>query len=145
MDEIFNTFHQNPWYTSHQDWIRSLKASPRIDQYPINKEDLQGIRLKIENCLAQGLLISCTSACSVQFNRSVVSDSLRHHESQHARPPCPTPTPRVYSNSSPSSRWCHPAISYSIFPFSSCPQSLLASGSFPMSQLFTWGGQSIGV
>ena len=66
-------------------------------------------------------------------------------ESQHARPPCPSPTPRVYSNSCPSSRWCHPAISSSVVPFSSCPQSLPATGSFPMSQLFTWGGQSIGV
>ena len=70
--------------------------------------------------------------------------SLRPHESQHTRPPCPSSTPGVYSNSCPSSRWCHPAIS-SIVPFSSCPQSLLASGSFPMSQLFAWSGQSIGV
>ena len=82
---------------------------------------------------------------SVQFSRSVVSDSLQPHESQHARPPCPSPTPGVYSNSCPSSRWCHPAISSSVVPFSSCPQPLPASGSFPMSQLFTWGGQSIGV
>ena len=80
-----------------------------------------------------------------QFSRSVVSDFLQPHESQHARPPCPSPTPGVYSNSSPSSWWCHPAISCSVIPFSSCPQSLLASGSFPMSQLFAWGGQSIGV
>ena len=82
---------------------------------------------------------------SVQFSRSVVSDSLQPHESQHARPPCPSRTPGVYSNSCPSSQWCHPAISSSVVPFSSCPQSLPASGSFPMSQLFTWGGQSIGV
>ena len=82
---------------------------------------------------------------SVQFSCSVVSDSLQPHESQLTRPPCPSPTPRVYPNSCPSSRWCHPAISSSVFPFSSCPQSLPASGSFPMSQLFTWGGQSIGV
>ena len=81
---------------------------------------------------------------SVQFIRSV-SKSLRPHESQYASPPCPSPTPRVYSNSCPSSWWCHPAISSSVVPFSSCPQSLPASGSFPMSQLFTWGGQSIGV
>ena len=73
---------------------------------------------------------------SVQFSHSVVSDSLQPHESQHARPPCPSPTPRVYSNSCPLSRWCHPAISSSVVPFSSCPQSLPASGSFPMSQLF---------
>ena len=82
---------------------------------------------------------------SVQFSRSVVSDSLWLHESQHARLPCPSPTPRVYPNSCALSWWCYPAISSSAVPFSSCPQSLPASGSFPMSQLFTWSGQSIGV
>ena len=71
--------------------------------------------------------------------------TLRLHESQHARPPCPSPTPRVYSNSCPSSQRCHPAMSSSVIPFSSCPQSFPVSGSFPMSQLFTWGGQSTGV
>ena len=70
---------------------------------------------------------------------------LQPHESQHARPPCPSPTPGVYSNSCPWSRWCHSAISSNVIPFSSCPQSLPASGSFPTSQLFPWGGQSIGV
>ena len=85
------------------------------------------------------------SADSVQFSCSVVSDSLRPHELQHARPPCPSPTLRVYPNSCPSSWWWHSAISSSVIPFSSCPQSLPASGSFPMSQLFIWGGQSIGV
>ena len=82
---------------------------------------------------------------SVQFSRSVVSNSLRPHESQHASPSSPSPTPGVYSNSCPLSWWCHPTISSSVVPFSSCPQSLPASGSFPMSQLFTSGGQSIGV
>ena len=82
---------------------------------------------------------------SVQFSRSVMSDSLQPHESQHARPPCPSPTSGVYSNSCPSSQWYHQAISSYVIPFSSCPQSLPASGSFPMSQLFAWGGQSIGV
>ena len=82
---------------------------------------------------------------SVQFSCSVMSDSLRPRELQHSRPPCPSPTPRVHPNSCPSSQWCHPAISSSIVPFSSCPQSLPASGSFPMSQLFTYGGQSTGV
>ena len=82
---------------------------------------------------------------SDQISHSVVSDSLRPHESQHARPPCPSPTPRVYPNSCPLSQWCHPAISSSVILFSSFPQSLPASGSFPMSQLFAWGGQSIGV
>ena len=79
---------------------------------------------------------------SYQFSRSVVSDSLWPHEPQHARPPCPSPTPRVYPNPCPSSQWCHPAISSSVIAFSSCPQSLPESGSFPMSQLFEWGGQS---
>ena len=82
---------------------------------------------------------------SVQFSHSVVSDSLWPHELQHARPPCPSPTPGVYSNSCPSSRWCHPAISSSVVPFSFRLQSFPASRSFPMSQLFPWGGQSIGV
>ena len=82
---------------------------------------------------------------SVQFSHSVVSNSLWPHEPQHARPPCPSPTPGVHANSHPPSRWCHSAISSSVIPFSSCPKSLPASESFPMSQLFTWGGQSIGV
>ena len=82
---------------------------------------------------------------SVQFSRSVVSDSLRPHESQHARPPCPSPTPGVHPDPRPSSQWHHPAISSSVIPFSSCPQSLPASESFSMSQLFAWGGQSTGV
>ena len=79
---------------------------------------------------------------SVQFSCSVVSNTLRPHESQHARPPCPSPTPGVHSNSRLSSRWHHAAISSSVVPFSSCPQSLPASESFPTSQLFTWDGQS---
>ena len=82
---------------------------------------------------------------SVQFSCSVVSDSLRSHGSQHSRPPCPSPTPRACSNSCPSSGWCHPTISSSVVPVSSCLPSFPASGSFQMSQLFTSGGQSIGV
>ena len=82
---------------------------------------------------------------SVQFSHSVVSDSLQPHESQHARLPCPSPTPGVHANPCPSTRWCHPAISSSVVPLSSCPQSLPASESFPLSQLLTWGGQSTGV
>ena len=82
---------------------------------------------------------------SVQFSHSVMPDSLRPHESQHTRPPCPSPTPRVHSDSRPSSQWCHPAISSSVVPFSSRPKSIPASESFPMSQLFAWGGQSTGV
>ena len=81
----------------------------------------------------------------VQFSCSVMSDSLRPNVLQHARPPCPSPTPRIYWNSCPLSQWCHPTISSSVVPVSSCPQSLPASGSFQMSQLFAWSGQSIGV
>ena len=82
---------------------------------------------------------------SVQFSRSVVSNSLRPHEPQHARLPCPLPTPGVHPNPCPLCQWCHPIISPSVVPFSSCPQSLPASWSFQMSQFFTSGGQSIGV
>ena len=99
-------------------------------------------------CFRRLLTFCSTSSIdisSVQFSRSVVSDSLRPHESQHSRPPCPSPSPGVHSDSRPSSQWCHPAISFSVVPFSSCPQSLPASESFPMSQLFAWGGQSTGV
>ena len=81
----------------------------------------------------------------IQFSCSVVSDSLWPHWLQHTTPPCPSPTAGVYSNSCPSSHWCHPTTSSSVIPFSSCAQSFPASGSFPMSQFFTSGGQSIGV
>ena len=91
------------------------------------------------------LLLWEDSVSSVQFTLSVVSDSLRPHELQHARPPCPSPAPRVHPNSCASNQWCHPAISSSIIPFSSCPQSLPASRSLPMSQFLAWCGQSIGV
>ena len=84
-------------------------------------------------------------AYSVQFSHTAMSDSLQPHESQHTRPPCPSPTPGVCSNSRPSSRWCHTAISSSVVPFYSRPQPLPASGSFPVSQLFAWGGQRFGV
>ena len=88
---------------------------------------------------------SCCQFSSVQFSRSVVFDSLWLHGLQHARPPCPSPTPGVYSNSCPLSQWCHPTISSSVVPFSSCLQSVSASGSFSISQFFKSGGQSIGV
>ena len=90
-------------------------------------------------------MVSLYQFSSVHFSHSVVSDSLRPHESQHTRIPCPSPSPGVHSDSRPSSPWCHPDISSSVVPFSSCPQFLPASESFPMSQLFTWGGQSTGV
>ena len=86
-------------------------------------------------------ILTYRSISSVQFSHSVVSDSLWPHELQHARPPCPSPSPGVHSDSHPSSRWCHPAISSSVVPFSSCPQSLPASGSFPVSQFFAWGAK----
>ena len=96
-----------------------------------------------------GVCFQCTHlfpfVSSVQFSCSVVSDSLRPHESQYTRPPCSSPTSRAYRNSCPLSQWFHPVISSSVVPFSSCPQSLPASESFPMSQLFAWGGQSTGV
>ena len=91
------------------------------------------------------LLYDMVQFSSVQFSRSVVSDSLQPHGPQHARPPFPSPTPGVHLNSRPSSWWCHPAMSSFVVPFFFCPQSLPASESFPMSQLFAWGGQSIGV
>ena len=93
------------------------------------------------------IMLRCFSVqfTSVQFSRSVASDFLQPHKSQHARPPCPPPTPRVHWDSRPLSQWCHPAISSSVVPFSSCPQYLPASETFPMSQLFAWGGQSTGV
>ena len=88
--------------------------------------------------------VTILSFSSVQFSRSVVSESLRPHEPQHARPPCPLPTPGIYPNPCPLSQWCHPTISSSVIPFS-CPQSFPSSGSFQMSQLFASGGQNIGV
>ena len=101
--------------------------------------------VRLVSTLSLGLCHSLSQFSSVQFSHLVMSDSLWPHESQHARPPCPLPTPGVHSNSRPSSQWCHPAISSSVVSFSSCSQSLPASESFPMRQLFTWGGQSTGV
>ena len=100
------------------------------------------IKVIISDLLGSNTYNLMTCFSSGQVSRSVVSDSSWPHESQHARPPCPSPTPGVHSDSCPSSRWCHPAISSSVVPFSSCPQSLPAPESFPMSQLFAWGGQS---
>ena len=100
-------------------------------------------------CLTASLPNSCglvpSRFSSVQFSSSVVSDSLQPHGLHHASLPCPSPTPRAYSYSHPSSQWCHPTISSSVIPFSSCFQSFPVSGSFPVSQFFKSGGQSIGV
>ena len=98
-----------------------------------------------ECCHRAEAQIQNSTISSVQFSCSVVSDSLRPRELQHARPPCPSPTPGAYPNSCPLSWWCHLIISCSVIPFSSCPQSFRASGSFQMSQLFASGGQSTGV
>ena len=100
-----------------------------------------------QTVLIQHIVFSywCQLGISVQFSHSVMFDSFRPHGLQHTWPPCPSPTPGVYTNSCPLSWWCHPTISSSVVPFSSCPQSFPASGSFPMSQFFTSGGQSTGV
>ena len=104
---------------------------------------------KCEDCAVGKHWIGCfispgfRRALAYQFSHSVVSNSLRPHEPQHTRPPCPSPTPRVHPNPRPLSRWCHPAISSSVVPFSSCPPSFPASGSFPMSQLFTSCGHQM--
>ena len=122
--------------------LKTWKAPGRTWSYQVCRSNRRCLTLKIRGLFENNKIVS--RICSVQFSRSVMSDSLWPYGLQHARPPCPSPTPGVYSNSCPLSRWCHPDISSSFFPFS-CPQSLPASGSFPMSQLFTWGGQSIGV
>ena len=97
--------------------------------------------MRTENCFVPS---SSVQFISVHFSRSVMSESLQPHESQHTSPPCPSPTPRVYSNLCPLIQWCHPTSSSSVIPFSSCLQSFPASGSFPVSQFFASGGQSIG-
>ena len=113
-----------------------------ISQFSMSVSDLLPCKEILQNHFSRFHICAFSS---VQFSHSVVSDSLRPHEMQHARPPCPSPTPRVQSNACPSSWWCHPDISSSVIPFSSCPQSFPTSETFPMSQLLAWGGQSIGV
>jgi len=122
-------------------WIKDINARP--ETIKLLEENLG----RILNDINQSKILydPPLQFSSVLFSSSVMSNSLRTHESQHSRPPCPSPTLRVHPDSCPSSWWCHPAISYSVIHFSSCPQSLSASESFPMSQFFTWGGQSIGV
>ena len=116
-----------------------------VSPSPYKIQRLSPPLLTSEKNLTFTIILKFTHFSSVQFSCSVVSDSLQPHESQHARPPCPSPSPGIHSDSCASSPWCHPAISSSVVPFSSCPQSLPASESFPMSQLFAWGGQSTGV
>ena len=120
----------------------------RWNYFPLNlwaQEDSRSEISFISLCLEILPMLEYFQFNSVHFSRSVMSDSLRPHELQHTSPPCPSPTPRIHPNPCPSSRWYHPAISSSVVPFSSCTKSLPASASFPMSQLFAWGGQCIGV
>ena len=117
-----------------------LKNMGKNHYREISYQDNLGFIFRKPASVGQTLIFSL-----VQFSRSVMSDSLQSHGLEHSRPPCPLSTPGVHSNSCPSSWWCHPTISSSVVPFSSCPQSLSASESFPMSQLFAWGGQSTGV
>ena len=137
---LWTVAHQAPLCVgfSRQEYWSGLPCTP--------PGDLSNLGIKptavMSSALAGGFL---PGAPPVQFSRSVVSDSLWPHESQHTRPSCLSPTPGVPSNSCPLSRWCHPAILSSVVSFSSCSKSLPASGFFPMSQLFTWGGQSIGM
>ena len=107
------------------------------------KEESEKVGLKLN--IQKTKIMAFGPISSVQFSHSVVSDSLRPHEPQQARPSCPSPTPGVYPNLCPLSQWCHPTSSSSVIPFSSCPQSFPESGSFQMSQLFASGGQNIGV
>ena len=127
-------------YAETQLWIHLLNCiTAALEQQAFSLAPL----LILVVCVCACMCVMCApSYPSVHFTCSVVSDSLWPHELQHARPPCPSPTPGVHPNSCPSNRWCHPAISSSVVPFSSCPQSLPASESFPMSQLFASGGQS---
>ena len=122
------------------DWLDLLAVQRTLKCFPnttVQKHQFFGTQLSSQS--------SSHIHTSVQFSHSVVSDSLWPHEVQHPRPPYPSPTPGLHSNSRPSSRWYHPVILSSVVPFSSCPQSLPASGSFPVSQLFVCSGQSIGV
>ena len=139
--------------------VKSLEGSGQLEREPgrekgntkgQNRADRQGLGVVFHHQQQQSFVYFWgrprDQRWEVQFSRSVMTDSLWPHESQHTRPPCPSPTPRVHSNSCALSQWCHPAISSSVVPFASCPQSLPASWSFPMTnQLFAWGGQSIGV
>ena len=128
---------------------QTLKTNPTSHHVDILTSTFAGddttVSYKIIKTFGNILIGSKVQFSSVKFSCSVISNSLRPHRLQHARLPCPSPTPGAYSNSCPLSWWCHPTVSSSVAPFSSCLQSFPASGSFPMNQFFTWGGQSIGV
>ena len=134
-------FFGNPWTVVHG--ILQARILEWV-AFPFSRGSSQPRDPTHVSCIA-GEFFTSWATSSVQFSCSVVSDSLRPHGPQHTRPPCPSPTPGVYPNPCPSSLWCHPTISPSVIPFSSCPQSFPASGSFQMSQLFPSCGQSIGV
>ena len=125
--------------------ILSVSSKPYLAMARMKRNSVTLSMCILSSYLMSLLILTTTLMGSVQFSHSVVSDSLQPHRQQHARLPCPSPTPGVCSNSCPSCRWCHPTISSSVVPFSSCLQSFPASGSFPVSQLFASGGQSIGV
>ena len=133
-------FLKNPQWLKVYSLSKKYKILPKVLE-PLPSEELIHLNMCIYDT-KHGNSTFIYKFSSVQFSCSVVSDSLRPRELQHARPPCPSPTPRVHSDSRPPSQWCHPAISSSVVPFSSCLQSLPASEFFPMSQLFSWGGQS---
>ena len=130
-------------------WVQSLGLDDSLEKEMATHSGILAWKIswtkELQSMGSQRLGHNWATNTSVQFSHSVVSNSLRPHESQHARPPCPSPAPGVHSDSSPSSQWCHPAISSSVVPFSSRLQSLPASKSFPMSQLFACGGQNTGV
>ena len=151
-------FYLQTFHDGHSDWCEVIpQCSSDLHSLTISDVEhlfmcLLAICIHLWRNVYLGLLSTFKNLLSfnqhqislVQFSCSVMSYSLWPHESQHARPPCPSPAPGVHSNSRPSSQWFHPAMSSSVVPFSSCPQYLPASESFPMSQLFTWGGQSTG-
>ena len=137
-----------PWWSLHSLSMGAISIYSNLWALPKGLQFINRYMMHFDikiSCEGGQLRKRSKNSPSVQFSRSVMSNSLQPHESQHSRPPCPSPTPGVYPNSCPSSRWCHLAISSSVVPFSSCLQSLPASESFLMSQLFTWGGQSTGV
>ena len=129
-------------YTQYMSKFGKLSSGQRTGKGQFSFQSLRKAMPKNAQTTSQ---LHSSQFSSVQFSHSVVSDSLRPHESQHTRPPCPSPTPGVHSNSCVLRQWCQQAISSSVVPFSSCPQSFPVSGSFQMSQFFASGGQSIGV
>ena len=138
------------WFTCNHTIVHNVQDEKKLSSEVVTEYNCSGITACFKSTDKRTSTMfmwqfSSVQFSSVQFSHSVVSNSLWHHELQHARPPCPSPTPGVHSNPCPSSQWCHSTISSSVIPFSYCPQSFPASGSFQMSQLFASGGQSIGV